>query len=102
MKPLPVKGRNCSAFFKSVRLVRHLIIHGRERIEKERLRCLSKDEQVFTQSLVRSSMLHSDRRLLPTSDDVSDMIWRLCSLAYVVYRETSQKCAMQQDYSPSA
>lgn len=96
------KGQDLFRFFKSVRLVRHLIIHGRGRSEQERLRCLSKDEQAFTQSMVRNSVLHGDKRILPTSNEVSDTIWRLCSLAYVVYRETSQKCAMKQEYSPSA
>jgi len=94
-------GQNLFRFLKTTRLVRHCIIHGRGRISKDRLRRLSKDEQASVQLFVRSSALGGGQRILPTCSDVHDVIWRMCSLAYVLYRETSEACGMKHGYHPS-
>ena len=85
----------------AVEFIRHSKTHANGRFNVEALERLPKQTQAIVGSCVKASIIHSDDRILPTSQAVKGLISREAEFAQILYDELTQELEMQLDYKPT-
>jgi hypothetical protein len=92
---------NYAEIHRAVEFIRHSKTHGNGRFNPTELAKLPTHSQEIVKAFVRRSVMHNDNRILPTHDEVSDLLKREAEFCQIIYDAVSNEMDMLIDYKPN-
>jgi len=89
------------AIHEAVEFIRHSKSHANGRVNADRFEELSKTAAAIVKSLIHSSIIHSDKRILPNQKEASDLLAREAEYCQIIYEAVSSDLNMKIDHKPS-
>ena len=77
---------------------RHCIVHNEGRVSEARLTRLNKQLREYVQTMMKSTILNDDQRILPDAKAVDRLVEAMSSLAYGLYVLASKRFGLKIEY----